>query len=576
MLNKLKLKPARALAAGLALLIVPLAGCRSLKTYPDFQFQIAEAALADGPPQPTGGGIRSTGEVSSHPETLTDVTTATGYENLSESVKHLYGPEPLAVSLADITRQTLSHNRSIRIEGYTLNAAQAQIPISKSIYDLVFEGSAEVSKSKVQTASALSAAVRRERDYGISASQLLPTGATVSIGYTYNRLSQIFFFSTINPTITQAFTAQVRQPLLQGFGPKITNIDIHIAQLDAEASVANFETEILDQVSESLQAYWDLVFAVKSYDVKVISMLAAMDLLRINTAKVKAGVMAPTDELQARARVEERREFVIRARQAVRDAEDLLKRLVLFQDYSPAWDLELLPTQELTWREIEIDREQLIAAAMLDRPEIRAQLRRVYRRELEVEKAKDARKPQLDVIGSARFSGLDSDGTKAFEFATTFDFQNFILGMEFRFPFQNRAARFAQSQAIARLGGEAERLEDIKDQVMFELRQAFRELKTSRERIEITHSRVESEQANLNAEKKRFDVGISTSFQVLEFQEDLAEAEEAYIRAIADYNKAEIALERARGTLLGTYGVIVESPALDPESERVLFPIGFE
>ena len=111
-----------------------------------------------------------------------------------------------------------------------------------------------------------------------------------------------------------------------------------------------------------------------------------------------------------------------------------------------------------------------------------------------------------------------------------------------------------------------EEYEETKDGIAFEVRQALRNLTTSRERIDITRARVESEAATVAAELKRYEVGVSTSYQVLEFQRFLAAAQESHIQAIVDYNKSFEALERARGTILETYGVSVESPELDPAS----------
>jgi outer membrane protein len=135
----------------------------------------------------------------------------------------------------------------------------------------------------------------------------------------------------LDPVYSHSLRAEIRQPLLRGFGPLSTNAEIHIAQLDRNAAAADFEAQVQEQVRRAVELYWDLVAAVNSYNVVVIAYTAAADLLRINTAKVEAGVMARTQVLQARASVEARREAVIRARQQVRNLEDSLKQLLFFQ-----------------------------------------------------------------------------------------------------------------------------------------------------------------------------------------------------------------------------------------------------
>jgi outer membrane protein TolC len=93
------------------------------------------------------------------------------------------------------------------------------------------------------------------------------------------------------------------------------------------------------------------------------------------------------------------------------------------------------------------------------------------------------------------------------------------------------------------------------DQITQEVRQAARDYATARAQVNVTESRIASEQANLEVELARLQVGLSTTFRVLQFQKDLANAQLSHIQAVIDTNTAAIALEKARGTFLETYGV---------------------
>ena len=329
--------------------------------------------LTGGTPAPSGAGARSAEGGTTATQIKIDPSAAEGYENIPEAMKRLFGGSPREITLADVVRETMGSNRSIKIQNYTLQMAGDQVPLSKGIYDLVLSANAQWARDASQTSSGLApAGVRRTRDYSAALSQLLPTGAQAELGYDYRRVAQFFQFSTLNPTIDQSLALRVSQPLLQGFGPKATNAAIRIAQTDYKISAAQFEAEIQNQVRDAVNTYWDLVFAVRSYDVQLISYMAALDLLRVNHAKVEAGVLAPTEELQARAAAETRRDLIIRARLLVRNAEDRLKRTMFFENGGPNWALELLPVQELTWREVQADYDHLLAEAVERRPEARA------------------------------------------------------------------------------------------------------------------------------------------------------------------------------------------------------------
>ena len=79
------------------------------------------------------------------------------------------------------------------------------------------------------------------------------------------------------------------------------------------------------------------------------------------------------------------------------------------------------------------------------------------------------------------------------------------------------------------------------------------------QRVRETQTAVEYEEAKLDAEQKRFDVGMATSHDVLEFQRDLADSRANHLRAIIDYNKALIDLELAKGSLLQFHQIQIEN-----------------
>ena len=558
-----------------AALTFAMTACVTVKPLP-FSYEVAPGVHLQSAPGGAGevGHSPGKGAVPTPPRVRIEPSEVTGYENVPDDIKALYGPNPLEISIDDIVELTLRNNRQVKIQGYSMRISDHQISISKSIYDLLIQMTADASKQELVATTALQPALRRDRNTSFSLAQLLPTGGTFSFNHTYNRLDQVFFFSTINPTFTQTASLTLRQPLLRGFGPRRTNADIHIAQLERKAAEGDFVSEVENQLRDALNLFWDLVASVRSYDVRVISYTAALDLLRINKAKLEAGIVPKTQVSQARARVEARREGVIRARQAVRDIEDSLKQLLFFQEGSPNWDLQLRPVHELSWDDHALDAHEILDEALGNRHEIAAAAKRRDQADIETFKAKSDIKPQLDVTGSAGALGVSGKNNDAFEQLKDTDIDSRSIALEFSYPLQNRQRRFQHKQAQDRREQAQQRYESIRDQVAFEVRTSLRGLNTARERIDITISRIESEEENLRAELKRYDVGVSTSFEVLEFQEDLAEAQDAHIQAVVDHNKAGINVEKAKGSLLASYGINLKSPSIRPADKPSFFPIG--
>ena len=122
-------------------------------------------------------------------------------------------------------------------------------------------------------------------------------------------------------------------------------------------------------------------------------------------------------------------------------------------------------------------------------------------------------------------------------------------------PLKNRAAK--ANFARARLSREQAEV-DLRNQeqtIRVEVRRAARAVESGIKRVEAANVNVLLQEKKLEAEQKKFENGMSTSFEVLTFQNDLADAELGQIRALLDYTKALAALERAKGTLLDARGL---------------------
>ena len=93
-------------------------------------------------------------------------------------------------------------------------------------------------------------------------------------------------------------------------------------------------------------------------------------------------------------------------------------------------------------------------------------------------------------------------------------------------------------------------LSSLRQKITVEMRNKVRDVRTNLERIKATRKARELAVKKLEAEEKKYEVGMSTNHQVLEFQEDLAAAEANELKAVIDYNKSLISVEKSKGTIL--------------------------
>ena len=137
------------------------------------------------------------------------------------------------------------------------------------------------------------------------------------------------------------------------------------------------------------------------------------------------------------------------------------------------------------------------------------------------------------------------------------DFDNWNVGVTYRVPFGNRAAKAAYAQSRLSRERSEVNLRNSEQTIEVEVRSAARAVEAGVKRVEAARVNVRLQTENLNAEEKKFENGMSTSFQVLQYQEDLANAELSAVRAMLDYYRALTALERSKGTLLEAHNLSI-------------------
>jgi outer membrane protein TolC len=66
------------------------------------------------------------------------------------------------------------------------------------------------------------------------------------------------------------------------------------------------------------------------------------------------------------------------------------------------------------------------------------------------------------------------------------------------------------------------------------------------------------QEQTLDAEQKKYALGASTIFFVIQAQRDLANAQAQEVQALTAYSRARVQLEQATGSILSDYGIIIE------------------
>ncbi len=413
---------------------------------------------------------------------------------------------------------------------------------------------------------------------GASWAQNLRFGGNYSIGLASDKSEGAGLF--YQPSYNSGLALKFNLPLLEGFGEEVATSAIVLARGDLEISREKLRSGVHDTLETVEGAYWELVATRAALRVARQSLKLAHDLLSLNQKKVEVGTLAPIEVTQAEAGVASREEGVILAETAVGNAEDNLRRFLAIPHDDPAWNRPIIPTDQPDFRPRVTDLEASIRTALEAHPSVISARRALQNSQLDEVVAHNALKPKLDLAVSLTPSGnnLKSVSAGPDGIPETDDDQvitgglgesiteipklnnyNWATGLTYTIPIGNRAAK--ASYKVSTLNREKSEIElqSAEQDVRVDVRIAVRNVDAGIKRVAAARANVDLQRKKLEAEQKKFDNGMSTSFEVLTFQNDLADAELALIRAALDYIKSIAALEKAQGTLLEARGLTLET-----------------
>ncbi|NUN24768.1 MAG: TolC family protein [Candidatus Jettenia caeni] len=507
-------------------------------------------------------GVFSFGE---EDQTTVQIPSAISPENTIEIVANL---KSLSLGVRESILYALRNNFDIELSRLNSDLSDYDITIEKARYDpvMALTGTIENNDTPINSqlvggfgTTAFTPFIQRGRTANAVIQSLIPTGATLALEYNIFRdFVDPNRFRFLNPSVTNFLEARITQPLLKGAGWFYNRSLIYIARNNKKISLAQFKTTAIE-VSNSIQeAYWNFVKALEDLKVAQKSLERAEDLLRKNKIQVEAGTLAPIEIIDAEAGVASRVEAVISAENAIKDSEDELKRIMNLENNEIISDATIIPIDEPGFEPKKIELKDAIKTAMERRPELYELQLRVENAGMQTRRRKNELYPQLDFTGGVRYTGLGEDVDDANSSAVSEDFQGEFFGLSLSIPIGNRSARSEYNKSKIEKRQAHMNVKKKELDIVVEVREAVRDVITNRGRVNATRKSRELAQERLESEEKKFSVGRTTSLEVLRAQEDLATAEGNAAKAIVDYEISLGNLEKAKGTILDAYNIMLE------------------
>lgn len=412
------------------------------------------------------------------------------------------------------------------------------------------------------------------------------TGTSVTFGWNNSRLETNAGRSDFNPSTTASFNLTIEQPLLRGFGLAVNNRNIRIAKNNQRVSDEVFRQQVINTVSAIISAYWDLVSFNENVRVRQQALALNKKLYEDNKKQVEIGTLAPIEIVRAEAEVASSQQALTQAETQLLQQETLLKNALSRTGVaSPLLaDARIVPTDRIVVPPSDpvVPVQDLIEMALDRRPDVAQNRVQIENTKIGIKGSRNQLLPSLDLVADFRNNALagqinrlplppipgappgfvqqrDPNAVDPFFLGGysrilsqlfSRNFPDYAIGFQLSIPLRNRSAQADMILDQLSLRQQEIRQQQLLNQVRVDVHNALIAVRQARAAYDAAvKARILQEQT-LEAEQKKYTLGASTIFFVIQAQRDLAQAQSSEVAAASAYMKAKVQLDFATGRTL--------------------------
>ncbi|PHS13231.1 MAG: hypothetical protein COA78_07320 [Blastopirellula sp.] len=372
-------------------------------------------------------------------------------------------------------------------------------------------------------------------------------------------------------------------PLLRGSGTQVNRVNVMLARIREDISIADFETNIRNLVSDVEEAYWQLYFAYHNLQAAKAGRDSALQSWRIVHAKhiIGSGGGEADKEAQSRAQFYE---FRARTQGALRDLYKAENSLRYFLGISASDGRLIRPATAPSDARVTYDWYEIHDEALARGPELRRQKWRIKQREVEMITARNQLLPQLDAVALYRWLGVGDrlisgnrtgknfpeENSKAWDELTEGRYQEWTLGLRFNTPIGFRRELAGVRNAQLRIAREKAVLQDMELEVSHLLTDLVRDLDSNYNLVQSNLNRLIATDKEVDVVQVLYENGTGqvTLDLVLDAQRRKSDAQVAYFQALIEYNIAIKDIQLRKGSLLEYNGIYLSE---GPWPEKAYF-----
>jgi outer membrane protein len=488
-------------------------------------------------------------------------------------------------------------------------ASEESVKLANAAFDPDLTSQIDVTKSVIpvtspfQVGQGSDAFTQKLYDWNFAVNKVSAyTNGTVGITFDNNRTLSNSTFAAINPSYTPLLEASLVQPLLRNFGWRFATLNVSLAESAQRTTQWNWGSSLNDFIQRIGNDYWGVVQAQENLRVAESALKFNNDLVRVNRISLQVGTLAPIDLQEAQSAAATAEANVFAAEATLKTARAQLRQDVMLNPASTFVPEDVEPAEAPNPGYVINDTEETALERMVEYSPALGGLRETIRTSLlQVKFAENQTLPQLNlgadfgataVAGStvciqnfragvtgnctiaatppvsnngARlpFGGIYGDALNRLLDAR---FYNYAAVLSFEMPLDNAAAKAALAQA--RISYEQARMQyrESLSQSIVQVESSIGNLHAFEKQVEATRNATFYAEQSLHDEQVEFRVGMATTHDLLQYQEELVTAQGNEVQADVGLENARLALWHAEGTLMNIFNIDfqVQNPHVAP------------
>jgi len=495
-------------------------------------------------------------------------------ENEGRNVRPSTGPDldadpVVRMSLSEIIHRAVANNHDVKVAGYQPAIDGARVIEATANFDPTFFTNLQYQQKRDLTGGnifnsftggAPFVSLVNDSDtatFQTGFQQNLGSGGQVQLQYqsTYNYVLPQQTLS--NPFYESDLTLSVNQPLLKNFGYDVNHAQIVIDRDNEKVSLLEFRKAVEQNASDIEKAYWQLSQTIRDIEIQQNLIAQTEATYNVLYSRMQRHVdVSPLQVAQTQTQLELRRSQLIQFKSQARDFSDQLKALMSDPEFPVSSPIVILPLDPPVEDRIEFDYQDQMNTAMDNRLELGEQQLKVDEALTTIEVAKNNLLPEFDFIGSFGPEGAAGNLGDAIKTNSDFNHLDFGAGFKMQVPLGDRAPKAIYRRSLLQHEQAIESYRAAVEEIALDVKTSGRAVDTAWEVIRSSRrSRFAAEDAlNRINSRERSGEPLTPEFVQLklQIQDSLAESYQAEAEAIANYNIALGAMEKAKARCCDT------------------------